>query len=322
MADTRLDPSLERRKFLALLGAAGAYVPPTLVGLLNATPAYAQVLASSGSVSETSVPGTSSASAPSVLPSSSAPSSSESAGSAGSSGSSESSGGATTLYAVADTFIRRDSQNTNEGANPYIRVGVDPVSRGLVQFDRNMLYSNLFPGARVRLVLRIANNHNEWGQYDDRTVSVHPLFEDFVGGNGAQSGMPGSLQHRGTGAGATWNSPNDPNVFDNAARGATRLWNGGDRVGRRTAPRVVHVNQVQGVDVVWDVTSDVTSAGGALVAGWMIRVDREPDGDDEHPGGKLAVGFDRGFGGTVEYLSSEGANAAGDFTLGPRLVIS
>ena len=306
--DNRNDSSLERRKFLALLGAAGAYVPPTLVGLLSGPPAFAMGVPGGGQSEEVS---------------SSESGASESASSLShSSGSASSSGRRTTLYAVADTFIRRDSPNTNEGANPFIRVGVDPVSRGLVLFDRNTLYNYVGQGSRVQLVLRLANNHNEWGQYDDRTVSVHPLFEDFTGGNGAQSGMPGSLQHRASGAGATWNSPSDPNTADNTARGVTRLWTGGDRVGRRTAARAVHVNQMQGVDVTWDVTRDVTTAGGFLVAGWMIRVDHEPDGDDEHPGSRLPAGFDRGYGGTVEYLSSEGANAVGDFTIGPRLIIS
>ena len=148
------------------------------------------------------------------------------------------------------------------------------------------------------------------------------MLEDFVEGNGRQSGMPGSLAARGTGPGATWNSPDDPNVSDNSARGASRRWNGGDRVGRRSAAAVVHINQVEGVDVMWDVTRDVTTAGGFLVAGWTLKVDREPDGDDEHHGERLPAGFDRGWGGTVEYYSREGALAAGNASWAPRLVIS
>jgi hypothetical protein len=318
--DNRIDSSLERRKFLALLGVAGTYAPPTLVGLLQARTVF-------GAAVSTSV----AASGSSQLPSTSLSSSLVST-SAGSSASSfpqcgESSvGGGTVLFPTADTFIRRQAKTTNEGANPLIRVGVAPVSRGLVLFDRNALYNSLSPACpfRVLLVLRIANNRNNWGQYDDRTVSVHPLFDDFIGGNGAQSGMPGFRQHRGTGAGATWNSPADPDVSDDTNSGATNLWNGAaDRVAKRKEVKVVHRNQVEGVDVVWDVTADVTTAGGFLVAGWMLRVDNEPDTDDETGGGPLPAGFDRGSGGTVEYFSSEGAAAAGHpVDWAPRLIIS
>lgn len=301
MSESQNDNQVDRRKFLALLGAAGAYVPPALVGLLNSQTVAAQT--TSGSIS-----------APRDVFRSCVIASTEG----------ESANCTTTLIAAADTFIRREAPNTNEGANPFIRVGVEPVSRGLVLFDRNDLYTWYTPGARVELVLRIANNHNNWGQLDNRTVSVFPLLEAFVEGNGKQSGMPGSQQVRGTGAGATWNSPEDPNVFDNTVRGSSRQWRGGERIGPRLASPVVHVNQVEGVDVVWDVSADV--AAGMPIAGWLIAVDSEFDGhdnDDEQEGKRVPNGFDRGEGGTVEYYSTEGAAAAGyRREWSPRLVIS
>lgn len=308
MSERQDDNQLDRRKFLALLGAAGAYVPPALVGLLHSQTAVAQTLSSS--LISQALPPTI---ACSLIESSKSLSGSES----------ETSKCVTTHYAIADTFIRREAPNTNEGANPLIRVGVEPVSRGLVLFNRDQVYRSYFPGASAQLVLHIANNHNNWGQFDNRTVSVFPLLESFAEGNGKQSGLPGSQAVRGTGAGATWNSPEDPNVFDNSVRGAARQWRGGERVGDRTAPPVVHINQVEGVDVVWDVTADLAS--GLPIVGWLIAVDAEMDGhdnDDEQEGKRVPNGFDRNEGGTVEYYSNEGAAAAGfPLTWGPRLII-
>lgn len=296
------DNQVDRRKFLALLGAAGAYVPPALVGLLHPQGVAAQTPSSSSALSD-------------LIWQCNITSASTIEG--------ETTICTATLLAQADTFIRREAPNTNEGANPFIRVGVEPVSRGLVLFDRNDLYSWYAPGKQVSLVLRIANNHNNWGQFDNRTVSVYPLLEAFAEGNGKQSGLQGAQQVRGTGAGATWNSPEDPNVFDNSLRGVARQWRGGERIGPRLAQPVVHVNQVEGVDVTWDVTADV--AAGMPVAGWLIAVDSEFDGhdnDDEQEGKRVPNGFDRGEGGTVEYYSTEGAAAAGHrIDWAPRLVI-
>jgi hypothetical protein len=377
--------SVERRKFLALLGATGAYVSPALVGVLGTSrTAFGQTpivsasssagisssvshysgsgsslpypSSSSGGYPSSSGSGSGSGSYPSSSSSSytssgsgsaSGPSPSSSSGevssgsgsgsSSGSSGSSSSSGGGHggTIYAIGDTFIRQDSPNTNEGWNPLVRVGVGPVTRGLVLFDRDEVLNALPPDGRVHLVLRIAGNHNNWGQSDDRTVDVYPLLESFVEGNGRQSGMPGFQAVRGTGHGATWNSPDDPDVQDDYLRRTWRGWRGGYRVGRRTAAGVVHVNQVIEQHVKWDVTQDVLAA--YPVIGWVIRVTDEGgdprddwDRDDRWPwgffgrgrGGRPRPGEDEGQGGTVEYYSLQGAAAIGKPNHAPKLVIS
>lgn len=342
--------TLERRKFLALLSAAGIYVPPAAAALLaGGAEAWAQsVSSSSSSASSTSTSsfsysssglGTGTGSTSGITGSTSGLSSSGSptpisAGTgevSGYSGSGSSSGPSQrVLYASGDAFIRRESPNTNEGGNPRVRVGVGPVTRGLVQFDAGQLAAYYYSGARVQLVLRIASNDDNWGQQDNRTVDAIALLGTFVEGNGMQSCLPGSQAVRGTGAGATWFSPDDPNVADNSPRGARSHWKGGDNVAPQTTAGLVHINQQVNVDVAWDVTKDVENG----YSGWLIKVtdegedgedprwNRREHGDDEHRHGRLPVGSDGGHGGTVEYYSKEGASAIGQSGWAPRLVIS
>lgn len=235
-------------------------------------------------------------------------------------GSASTSGGSSEvgLVTTGDTFIRLEAPNTNEGGNPRLRVGVRPITRGLVSFDPAEIEAQRrrpdFSAATVHLVLTIASNHNDWGQTDDRTVDAHPLREDFVEGNGRQSGMPGSQQVRATGLGATWNSPDDPNVNDNRRpRSRARRWNGGG-FGRATAPGVVHLNHMLG-PVEWDVTADVRAGATA----WLLRVTDESRADLDGPPPR-DPGFDRGFGGTVEYFTRESATA--DVSFAPMLVFT
>ena len=316
--------ALERRKFLALLGAAGTYATPALVGLLaSSRPAFAQTSSQSQSYTGSSSSNSSSSSSTSLV---SVPA-------------------RAVVYAIGDAFLRSDSPNTNEGGNPLLRVGVGPLTRAVVLFDRTSVMNALQPGATVQLALRIAFNGNNWGQQDNRTVDVYPLLEDFVEGNGAQSGMPGSGAVRGTGAGVTWRSPDDPNVFDNTPHGATRRWRGGNRVGTKTASGVVHLNQVVEQDVTWGVTQDILA--GYPVVGWVIKVTDEGnegdwdafgggrgrerhDDDDRHGRGDdhgehraaVPVGDDRGYGGTVSYYSIQGAGTVGNADYGPRLIVT
>lgn len=321
------DPhELERRRFLTLLGAAGAYATPALAGLLGSS----QIVSAQSSVSLSSPVSTSSGQL------------SSGSGSIGLSSSSSSGYPYTpppvTLYADADAFLRSESPNTNEGWNPLLRVGVGPGTRAVVLFDRNAVLSSLRPGATITLALRIAFNGNNWGQQDNRTVDVYPLLEDFVEGNGRQSGMPGSEAARGSGAGATWFSPEDPNVSDNSPRGARRRWDGGRRVGPKTAAGAVHINQVVEADVTWDVTQDILA--GYPVVGWLIKVtdedddhgsmfergdrNRGRDGDDDHGRnhGRLPAGDDQGVGGTIWYYSSQGAGTVSNQDYGPRLIMT
>ncbi len=320
--------SLERRKFLALLGAAGTYAAPVLAGLVGGNQSVlAQTSsAASPSMSMSMSSSTSMGSSSSYVPPPPPP--------------------PPIIYASADAFLRRESENTNEGWNPLLRVGVGPLTRAAVLFDRTSVMNALQPGATITLALRIAFNGNNWGQQDNRTVDVYPLLEDFVEGNGRQSGMPGFSAVRGTGAGVTWRSPDDPNVFDNTPHGSTRRWRGGNRVGTKTASGVVHLNQVVEQDVTWNVTQDILA--GYPVVGWLIKVtdegdegdwdavggghgrDRHDDDDDRRDRGDdrgehraaVPTGDDRGYGGTVSYYSMQGAGNVGNPGYGPRLIVT
>ena len=208
------------------------------------------------------------------------------------------------LTATADTVLRGDAHNTNEGANPRLRVGIDPVTRALVRFDHAAVFGKLTADVQsVYLVLTIATNHNNWGQSDDRVVDCHPLLDEFIEGNGAQLALPGSMQVRGSDAGATWDSPEDPDCGDTLAPvGGARRWSGGNFDGSLVAS-AVHLNQMGG-EVAFDVTAHVLAG----CAAWLIKV------RDEQPvaNGALPPGFEDNYGGTVEYLSLQGGDANGN----------
>lgn len=247
---------------------------------------------------------------------SSYPASSESSLSGGSS----SSGPPSIAHTTADSTLRKDSPNTNEGANPLVRVGVDPIRRGLVQFDpatvadmRNAALS----GDTVYLTLQIAANGNNWSQTDDHYVDVHPLPADFwvVEGNGKFSGLPLASTTRGTGPGVTWNTSYDSNTTDSRkkiTKGYPREWEGGSRVMEApTAPGVLHVNGLTG-QVSWDVTADVIAGAN----GWIVKVRDEHDPSEIH--GRRKLGFDP-FHGSVDYYSKEGAYDAVGCVYPPQL---
>jgi hypothetical protein len=227
----------------------------------------------------------------------------------------------TVLYADADTFIRRASRNTNEGANIRLYVSVKPACRVLVQFNREDVIDavNNLGNGRVKLVLTIASNHNTWGQAEGRGVSASPLGVEFSEGNGAQALLPRSQGVRGSGVGATWHSPADPDTANGRFDAHAPRWRKRD-IGDPTGPVVIHRNQQTG-PVEFDVTDDVLA--GAY--DWMVGMDREnmsaagDDTDDDQHFRSARLGYER-FRGAVEYYSREGAAAAMDQDLGPRLV--
>jgi len=317
-----IDPS--RREFLTRLLATSALAAPAVASLSLPGAAYAQAASSSGgsysTLRPTQQPTTAAPTQPPTQQVTTVMTTTQPHMTSGPRPTE------TTLYPTADTFIRQASPNTNEGANFWLRVSVQPTCRALVQFDRLALVDvlNQRPVRRALLVLQIAQNHNAWGQTRDYGVAAHALREEFVEGNGRQALLPRNQQQRGTGEGATWNSPADPNIYDDKAAPRSPKWNGGD-FKRRESDYVTHENQQTG-QIVFDVTQDILDG----VHGWMLKISAEDDGcrgdwDDDHNhtgrGGQRKLGFEQ-FRGAVEYFSREGAAAAGDVNLGPVLVIS
>lgn len=214
------------------------------------------------------------------------------------------------VQASADTVLRLEAPHTNEGANPRLRVSVDPVARVVVQFDPSAIEAALPGAVSIHLALDIANNCNNWGQGDDRTVSVLPLFERFTEGNGMQTGLPGAAALRGTGPGATWYTSEDLDVSNGTAESMREPWDGGSRRIGTPEVQALHVNEMIGT-VEWDVTTPVRNG----ISAFLVKVT-----DEDGPGVPPALGEDPGFGGTVEYWSIQAGPAPDGSDRAPRLV--
>ncbi len=243
--------------------------------------------------------------------------SSTGAGSGSYSSYSSSGGGSVDVVASGDSFLRKDSENTNEGANLRLRVGVSPISRVVVQFDPDVVAANFIGARSVQLILTIAANHDTWGQTQQRSVVAHPLKVSFVEGNGLQALMPASLAQRGTGSGVTWRSPDDPDVSNRRPepRHHPVMWNGG-KFGPATAAPVPHEN-LQAGTVQFDVTADLFNP---LTSGWLLKIDSERgDNDrDDDDDNRRQAGAESNYG-VVEYHSIQGAQNLGDMSLAPLL---
>lgn len=234
-----------------------------------------------------------------------------SAGSESAYSGSSSSGPPPIAHSTADSTLRHDSPNTNEGANPLIRVGVRPLRRGLVQFDETLISqmrAEAINGGTIYLTLQIAANGNNWNQDDAHYVDVHPLPVNFwvTEGNGQSTGLPASGIYLGDGSGVTWNLANDVNTSDSKGTKVKKVpqqnWNGGELLmGDATAPGVRHENGLTG-KVSWDVTADVIYG----VNGWIIKV-RDED-EPAQTAERRRLGYDP-FRGSVDYYSKEGAAA-------------
>lgn len=235
------------------------------------------------------------------------------------SSSAESSGAPTILHVGADSTLRADAPNTNEGANPVIRVSVRPVRRGIVQFDadtvaqmRDASYSST-----VYLTLDIAANNNNWSQDDEHYVDVHPLPSNFwvPEGSGKASGMPPGQVNRGSGPGVTWNMQYDADTNDikkKATNGTVSNWDGGSTVMLNpSAPGVLHTNGLYG-QVSWDVTIDVQNGANA----WIVKV--RDEGEPVQSAERRQQGYDP-YRGAVDYFSKEGAADAIGCAFAPKL---
>jgi hypothetical protein len=202
------------------------------------------------------------------------------------------------LTSTADAFLRDGNDNRNEGANPRLIIQDTGNRRGLVAFDEEAIadYVTEHGITSATLILSIAENGNNWGA-TGRTVDAHPLLTTFAEGNGKNAGVPASESTRGEGAGVTWNCATDT-AIENQATDCDPQWNGGT-YGAATAPGALHTNDLTGT-VTWDVTEDILNGS----TGWLIKKTLENQN------------------GKVEYYSREGAAAAGNLQLAPRVVLT
>ena len=190
--------------------------------------------------------------------------------------------------ATQDSFIRRGAPDTNEGANPNLRIQSTGKNRVLVGFDPSAIRTEGL--IRAELVLTISDIADNWGT-SGRTVNAHRLLAPWTEGNGWSVGGDG----RGEGPGVTWACATDEEIA-NQVPDCGEEWDGA-LFAPAIGPGALHTNGMTG-EVAWDVTSDLL-AGAAY--GWILVKDLENQN------------------GKVFYHSRESASAAGDLGLAPRL---
>jgi hypothetical protein len=135
----------------------------------------------------------------------------------------------------------------------------------------------------------------DWGRRG-RKLDIHQLQVGFVEGNGINTG-PEEDRFVGTGPGATWRCAADEDVSNDERDCAPQdKWNGGKMTGRRS-DRITITNGQTG-SVEFDLTADVRNG----VTRWLIQT--------------------KGNHGEIAFFSREGAEALGNFTLKPRLLVT
>ena len=190
---------------------------------------------------------------------------------------------------MKDSFRHARFGNTNEGANPILRLQASGNNRAVVAFDLSGV--NLTGLTKATLVLTVSDASTNWGE--GRTVLAHRLLTSFTEGNGWNVG--GST--RGTGPGVTWKCADGLGHLESSD--GLRRSLGRRNLRRQTADPFIHTSGMTG-EVTFDVTDDVV-AGADF--GWLIKKELE------------------GQSGQVEYFSREAALAAGNIDLGPRLIL-
>ena len=188
--------------------------------------------------------------------------------------------------------MRRLAVNTNEGANERLILRSFGPNRPVVAFDLSGVSRSSV--TKATLVLTVAKNFHNWGSQGG-LVEVHPLLEGFTEGNGKSLNVPFAEQTRGTGVGVTWACATDIDIA-NSSTDCSPSWKGGS-FGPATAS-VLHTNSTTG-EVSFDVTPDVQAGSSA----WLVKK------------------FEENTAGRADYYSREGAAAAGQPDLAPKLIL-
>lgn len=204
------------------------------------------------------------------------------------------------MAANKDSSLSRRKPNRNQGAKEVLVV--QNGKRTVVAFD----LSGVPPDAVITnttLVMTIAEPARGWrkkGTY----VNVQRLLERFTEGNGFSWGKKRRHRIRGSGAGVTWNCATDADISNRRPDCDTKWKGGSHSAAPPTAFGALHTKEMTG-EVAWDVTDDVLDAlaEGVPEVGWLIRQEK------------------RRRRGMVVYHSKEGAAAAGDANLAPRLIL-
>jgi hypothetical protein len=207
--------------------------------------------------------------------------------------------GTETLPVTRDALVYERGPHANEGTNPRLTLGkiTGKAARNLLGFELTGVDNNALTKATLVLTIDPSQQVTGWGSGE--TVSVKPVTVAWQEGNGKKHGVPGSQQTAGSGAGATWFSPVDENIANDSSNSVVQ-WSGGTTYqGQGSAlPQMVRNHQTG--ELRFDVTQDVLNGADH---GWLLRKDHESKGSQ------------------VSFYSREGAAAAGDPQLGPRLLL-
>ena len=204
-----------------------------------------------------------------------------------------------TLQVVKDALVYEKSPHSNEGANTKLTLEkiTGKASRNLLGFNLSGINAATVGKATLVLTIDPSDQATGWGNGD--TVNVKPVTVAWQEGNGKSYGLSSSQQTAGSGSGTTWFSPTDDNISNNSSNSVTQ-WNGGATYATTgTAPPLTVQNHQTG-ELRFNVTADVRA--GAL-QGWLLRKDAENKGSK------------------ITFYSKEGAAAAGNPALAPRLIL-
>lgn len=205
----------------------------------------------------------------------------------------------TTLNVSQDSIIQSRDNHRNEGANTLLTLEkiTGKATRNLVAFDLADVQTNGLTNATLVLNIDPDEHVNGWGGGD--TVSVQTVTTPWVEGNGKSFGLKKKDQVDGSGQGVTWFSPVDDNISNDSSNSVTQ-WDGASLFANpATAPPVTVANHQTG-ELRFDVTQDVLNGAEH---GWLLSKDQENKGSK------------------VSFYSKEGAAAAGDTELAPKLIL-
>lgn len=156
-----------------------------------------------------------------------------------------------TVPTQADTYLKHDGGNRNQGAEPVLRVRQSGANRTLVRFDPAELDAMVGDSTLVAATLEpfIEHNADNWGSVG-RTVDIYRLTADW------------------TEMGATWLCAHDTNP-SNSDSDCDPQWAGGTFAPLAT-DSVLHTNGLDGW-IRFDVTADVQAfLTGTPHYGWLL----------------------------------------------------
>lgn len=210
-----------------------------------------------------------------------------------------------------DATVLHQRKNQNNGAALTLRV--ESQTRSLIGFDLSLLDFSTVKSARLELT--VSDNGFDVPPYSPSTgwplgggetyvARLDDGFEAWAEGNG--NNYPTPKNPKGTGPGVTWNCSTDANIANEKpdCSGIFRWKTGGKKhQGPLRGPALHTDGMLDGTKVSFDVSADILAGLGPQDVKYISFF-------------ILVKGA-----GSVAYYSREGALAAGDLTLAPRLII-